>query len=76
MKKSHPVSASEPVATVTTVYVAITKTWQKKKARSAIDLARIKARRLFNCPGKIYICITQTPPPPGSLSMPYSQLIA
>ena len=76
MKKSHSVSASKPAATATTVYVVITKKWQKNKVRSSfMDVAKKKARHLFNCSGKIYICIIQTSPPPDSLSMSYADII-
>ena len=76
MKKSHPVSASKLAATVTTVYVVVTKKWQKNKVRSSfMDVAKRKARHLFDCPGKIYICIIQTSPPPDSLSMSYTDII-
>jgi hypothetical protein len=76
MKKSRPVSVLKPTATTTTVYVVVSKKWQKKKVTSVIDMAKRKARSRFNCPGKIYICIVKTPPPPDSLSMRYSELIA
>jgi len=75
MKKSHSVSASKPAATVTTVYVIVTKKWQKSKVRSIMDFARRKARRRFNCPGEINICVIKTSPPPDSLSMSYADII-
>ena len=76
MKKSNIACASESAASATTVFIVVTKTWQKKKAKSAIDLAKRKARRLFKCSGRIHICIIKNPPPPDSLSMSYSQLMA
>ncbi len=40
-----------------------------------MDFARRKARRRFNCPGEINICVIKTSPPPDSLSMSYADII-